>query len=192
MRLLLGALIGACLVAAAPRLAEARSTGNVEGTVSGGMLFGGPVWIEGIDDDIDIEAGPMIRASVDMCQGNAAFGAYVMMIFTEASYHTYTGDADMLEFGVSIAQRIEMDSGMIVKAGIEVGSRSNTLSSYGQSMDSTGLAVNLNVEFRVPIPGGKNFGLVEFGFIAQPTGKDDDDNEVSFAPMFYLTGGIAF
>lgn len=192
MRLLLGALVGACLLAAAPRLAEAQAMGDIEGGVSGGMLFGGSVWVEGIDDNIDIEMGPMIRASFDISQGNAAFGAYVTMVFTDASYYSYSGDANMFEFGVSIAQRIETASGVIVKPGIEVGFRSTTLSAYGETMDSTGLAVNLNVEFRVPIQGGKNFGLVEFGFIAQPTGTDEDGWEVSFAPMFYLTGGIAF
>ncbi len=110
--------------------------------------------------------------------------------YSSLSFEEADQTASMYEFGISIKPRILLPGGSVaLKPGLEVGYRGESVNLHGVS-DVKALAVNLSVECQFKTKGPViPFAIV--GFLAQPAGGNGDVS-VTFAPLFFLGGGVAF
>jgi hypothetical protein len=103
-----------------------------------------------------------------------------------ASSHSAT----MIEFGGSIKPRFPLGDGSAVfKPGLNIGYR--MYSSESDVMDKAkGLGINASLELQFDI---KSIiaPYIEIGFLSQPVGGNDVTG-MSYAPIIYIGGGIAF
>jgi len=162
-----------------------------------GIWFPGTITIE--DVDVDKTAGLLVRVFGD---------AYLMPKFAVGAYFNYSseqleksgydieGDATFWELGIALKPRFVLSPTIALKPGLNIGYRNSTrdkiagFDSPDTDVSADGLGLNLSVELQILLSGGYIF-FVEGGFLSQPAGGTDDA-DVTWAPIMYLAGGIAF
>jgi hypothetical protein len=152
-----------------------------------GVLFPGTVDVEGVD--LDLEAGPLFHASVDLVVApKLSLGAF--LLFARTQPEDIDRDVSILTLGATIKGRFIGGPGELqLRPGIMLGYQK--ISVENVSDDSTGMDVGAVAELSIPFGGGFTAALIELGFITQPVGGNDDA-EITFGPIFFLTGGIEF
>ena len=162
-----------------------------------GIWFPGTITIE--DVDVDKTAGLLVRVFGD---------AYLMPKFAVGAYFNYSPaqleksgynidvDATFWELGIALKPRFVLSPTIALKPGLNIGYRNSTrdkiagFDSPDTDVSADGLGLNLSVELQILLNGGYIF-FVEGGFLSQPAGGTDDA-DVTWAPIMYLAGGIAF
>lgn len=147
-----------------------------------GAWLPGSINVEGYDASKDMSL--LFRAFAD---------AYLMPKFAVGCYFNYTSatvedvDGTFVEFGISLKPRFFMSPVVAIKPGLNIGYRNTSV----EGQDSAdGLGVNLSVELQYLI--GSDYTVFgDFGFLTQPTGGNDVA-DITWAPIFYIAGGICF
>jgi hypothetical protein len=153
-----------------------------------GAWLGGEVYLEYYDVDINKETSILLQGFADFYLiEKLAMGVYVN--YSSASFEETDETATIYEFGISIKPRFILSGGSLaIKPGIQLGYRGESVDIKGAD-DVKGFGVNLSIEFQFNIHSNiAPFGII--GFLSQPAGGSDDTN-VTFAPIFYVGGGIS-
>jgi hypothetical protein len=199
VRVMLCAVALACAMAVVPAGANAAAKSFEEKEFDIGAAAG--VWLPGtisIEDlDLDKGAGPLIRVFGD---------AYLMPKFAVGAYFNYSSatleknsvevDATFWELGISLKPRFVLSPTIALKPGLNVGYRNSSrdrvdgFDDPDDDLSADGLGLNLSLEMQILLEGGYIF-FIEGGFLSQPAGGTDDA-DVTWAPIMYLAGGVAF
>lgn len=156
-----------------------------------GYWFPGTIDIEGTD--VDQDGGILFRAIGDMYVApKFAVGAYFNYWSGTMSYGSLEVDAWFYEIGVAMKPRIILSPTMALKPGLNIGYRKSDRESLsaGETTEADGLGVNLSVELQILLQNGYIF-YVDGGFFSQPAGGNEDA-DVTWAPIMYLSVGIGF
>lgn len=199
VRVILSAAVLFCAMALAPAGADAAARSFEEKEFDIGAAAG--VWLPGtisIEDlDLDKSAGLLVRVFGD---------AYLMPKFAVGAYFNYSTatleknsievDATFWELGIALKPRFVLSPTVALKPGLNVGYRNSNRDRVAgfddpdDDLSADGLGLNLSVELQILLEGGYIF-FVEGGFLSQPAGGTDDV-DVTWAPIMYLAGGVAF
>jgi hypothetical protein len=164
-----------------------NAPGTLEGKtldvgVTAGYWFGGNVVIQGFD--VDKDGAFLLRLFADSyLMPKLALGGY----FNFSPYSQEGISITMFEFGASIKPKFLLAPDLAIKPGLNFGYRFTT--SDIDVAEISAFGINLSVEVQKSLSTVIVFG--EFGFLAQPSGGNSTV-EVTFAPIFYVAGGIAF
>ncbi|MBN1498828.1 MAG: hypothetical protein JW982_01615 [Spirochaetes bacterium] len=158
-----------------------------------GAWLPGTIDIEGYEVDKDM--GFLGRGFVDAyLMPNFAAGAYINYFSGSLSDDGNSLDVWFYEFGIALKPKFIMNEKMAFKPGLNIGYRLNDRESMTTSPDeiteSDGLGLNLSAEVIYSINDSYSL-LVDFGFLSQPAGGNEDAN-VTWAPIFYLNVGVLF
>jgi len=148
-----------------------------------GPLFPGSVWI---DDEVELDTGTgvVLAANVDAVVARRfSFGGYVLF----AHIPSESGEDSATLKGLGVALRGRFGSFLQVRPGVLLGYQSTG----GDFDEVMGMGVGVDVELATAVGTSDAFPLLNFGFITQPTGGNDDI-DLTFGPLFYLAGGIEF
>ncbi|MBP7603061.1 MAG: outer membrane beta-barrel protein [Spirochaetes bacterium] len=199
VRVILSAAVLFCAMALAPAGADAAARSFEEKEFDIGAAAG--VWLPGtisIEDlDLDKSAGLLVRVFGD---------AYLMPKFAVGAYFNYSTatleknsievDATFWELGIALKPRFVLSPTVALKPGLNVGYRNSNRDRVAgfddpdDDLSADGLGLNLSIELQILLEGGYIF-FVEGGFLSQPAGGTDDV-DVTWAPIMYLAGGVAF
>jgi hypothetical protein len=151
--------------------------------------FGGELYFEYYDRDISKETSFLLQSFADFyLMEKLAMGIYAN--FSSFSFEDYDETATIYEFGVSIKPRFILAGGSLaIKPGLQLGYRGQS-SDISAADEVQGMGLNFSIEFQFNI--GSNitpFGII--GFLSQPLGGNDA-TDVTYKPIFYFGGGIAF
>ena len=127
---------------------------------------------------------PFIILALDLSQSSAlSFGAYYQ--FTNMGYDAFD-DTDVYHtIGICISPLFYTDT-ITIKPNIKLGYRS--IPGGSSSSDSVqGFATDFGIQFQKRAEGLQP--IVEIGFIAQPTGGNEDI-WFEFSPIFYFAAGF--
>jgi hypothetical protein len=157
--------------------------------VTAGVWLAGDFSLEDFGVKRQKNAGFLLRTFYDAYVAEKiAVGAYFN--FSPTSSPASSHGATMIEFGGSIKPRFPLgDGSAVIKPGLNIGYR--MYSSDSGTMDKVNaLGLNASVEIQFDV---KNIFVpyVEIGFLAQPVGGNDITG-ISFPPIIYIAGGIAF
>jgi hypothetical protein len=152
----------------------------------GGIMLPGTVTIEGFD--VDTELGWI---------ANTAFDAMVAEKLSMGGYFFYSGitegesgesnGANILSIGGTLKGRFQLQGGTQLRPGVIFAYQSTTGDAFD---DISGLNVGFTFEAAFPL---KDFNAIvaELGFTTQPSGGNEDA-DVTWGPIFYLTVGYEF
>jgi hypothetical protein len=152
----------------------------------GGIMLPGTVTIEGFD--ADTEMGWIV---------NTAFDAMVAEKLSMGGYFFYSGitegetgesnSANIMSIGGTLKGRFALKGGTQLRPGVIFAYQITTVD---EVEDINGLNVGFTFEAVFPL---KDFNAIvaELGFTTQPSGGNEDV-EVTWAPIFYLTVGYEF
>ena len=151
--------------------------------ISGNFWLSGTINVEGYD--ADKSAGLLFRGFVDsFVAEKLTMGAYLNLAPT---VEVEDESGSMYEIGGALKYRA-MVGEMPLKIGINIGYRK--LDSDAMNDEIEGLGINLSAELQFNMDG--NFvPFIEAGFLSQPSGGNEDV-EVTWSPIVYLGGGVAF
>lgn len=195
MRKKLMVLLAAMTFCFAASATAAERQKEVEYGISGGLLLPGSIVVNGYD--VDTKLAPMFRFILDAYVADRfMMGAYVnfAIVGIDGLYeYDYYGNrkkadesANMFEFGGAFKGRFLLSPTVAFKPGLNVGYRIITSDMFDKK--TNGFAVNFSAEFQFI---GDNFSpYIDAGFLAQPVGGNADV-DLTFPPVFYLTGGIS-
>jgi len=165
-----------------PLNAQNLESKKFDAGVTAGYWFSGTVIIDGVD--VDKDGAFLLRAFGDAYViPQLAFGGY----FNYSPYSEAGYSLNLFEFGMAIKPRFMLAPDMAIKPGVNFGYRFTTSDFEPAEINAFGL--NLSVEIQKQLSGMLVFG--EIGFLAQPSGGNENV-EVTFAPIFYIGGGIGF
>ncbi|MCU0411727.1 MAG: hypothetical protein MUF82_04250 [Bacteroidetes bacterium] len=186
---LMGFLVAVLLVMLAIPLQAQFATRSMDIGIGAGYNFGGEIDVGGFD--VDKEGNFLIEAFGDFyLMEKFAWGLYAKIapgVTTELSDE----DATMYEFGMALKPRFILGNGDIaIKPGLEIGYRILDIDVDVEGVDVNGMALNGSVELQFKTQGNL-VPYAKVGFIAQPSGGNDFD-DVTWAPIFYVTGGVSF
>jgi hypothetical protein len=100
-------------------------------------------------------------------------------------------EATMFEIGGSIKPRFPLaDGSMVVKPGLNIGYRFYS-SDFQVVEDSKGLGIDVSVEFQFDV-NNIFVPYFELGFLSQPVGGTHGETDITFSPVIYFGGGVAF
>ena len=171
-----------------PPPAEEPATQSWNLGIKAGFLAPGSVYVEEVDEDFDLNAGPLLLATFDaMVAPKLSIGVFLLHARPTVTVFDEDYDANITTFGGTIKGRFGGADALQVRPGLAVGYQ--LISSDEGVDDVKGLDVGGLVE--LSIPAGSIRVPIELGFISQPAGGNDD-SDVTFSPIFYLAGGIEF
>ncbi|MGD0590265.1 MAG: hypothetical protein ABSA44_05640 [Bacteroidota bacterium] len=157
--------------------------------VTAALWLGGKVRIVDYDIKTDKNPGFLLRAFYDAyVVEKLAVGAYAN--FSPVSVEWYSTTAAIYEVGGAIKGRFPLgDGSIVIKPGLNIGYRMIS-SDYYIIDKSDAMALNASIEIQF---NTKNLFVpfFEIGFLAQPVGGNDYTN-ITFPPIIYLGGGVAF
>jgi hypothetical protein len=162
-------------------------TGDFGVTVA--LWLGGKVRIEGYSIKTDKNPGFLLRAFYDAyVVEKLAVGAYAN--FSPVSVEWNSTGATIYEIGGAIKGRFPLgDGSMVIKPGLNIGYRMIS-SDYNIIDKSDAMALGGSVEIQF---NTKNIFVpfFEMGFLSQPVGGNDYTS-ITFPPIIYFGGGVAF
>ena len=150
----------------------------------GGIMLPGTVTIEG--NDVDTEMGWIINTAYDaMVAEKFSMGGYLFYSGIESEY----GDAaNILTIGGAFKGRFTMQSGTQIRPGLILAYQMTSGDAFD---DVNGLNVGFTLEVAFPLKKKYTAIVGELGFTSQPSGGNEDA-DVTWAPIFYLTVGYEF
>ena len=200
MRTFTSLAIIVAVLSAAPGFAQDQSEFKpFDFGISVGMLMPGEIGIARVGD-IATSSSPIFKAHFDAYLieklSMGLFASYLTMTMDHFkgssetipdAYNSATG----FEVGFTIKPCFKLNEGLTMKPGVECGYRNispEVLEDVeGGAVD--GFALGANVEFKFKTGGVSPFIMP--GFISQPAGGNDF-SDVTWAPIFYVAGGIEF
>jgi hypothetical protein len=156
--------------------------------VTAGLWLDGEISL-GDHGRTDKDAGLLVRVFYDgYLMEKLAVGVYAN--FSPVSSVASTSSTTMIEFGAAIKPRFPISNGAaVIKLGLNIGYRMYSSDvPIMDKIDAMGLNVSAEVQFKT---AGKIVPFVEVGFLAQPVGGNTY-TDVTFAPIIYFGGGVAF
>jgi len=157
--------------------------------ITAGLWFSGDISVARFGVWREKDAGLLLRVFYDeYIVEKLAVGAYIN--FSPVSSPALDQGATMFEIGGSFKPRFPLGGGKaILKPGLNIGYRMFSSSAdILDKIDALGLNVSVEVQFAT------DAGIVPFaevGFLSQPAGGNPI-SDITFAPIVYLGGGIAF
>lgn len=176
--------VSVLILVAAPIQLQAQDLSNREYDfgVTAAYWMDGNIVIQGTDFDKD--SAFLLRAFGDFY----VVPKFAMGFFFNYSPYTQSGtDVNFYEFGGAFKLKFLLQKDLALKPGINIGYRFTSADVEVAEIDALG--VNLSIELQKALDNMMIFG--EFGFLSQPSGGNSDV-EVTFAPIIYIGGGIAF
>lgn len=166
-----------------------------------GVWLSGNAYVSLLDEDIEKEDTFFLRSFIDYYLiPELAIGGYINysdVEFKESKSISFVGSdkvyeipesgVSMIEFGATIKPRFILSPRMAVKPGFNVGQR--RFISDSDFMESKGLGLNGSCEIQYLFSERMTF-FGEIGFLMQPWGGNED-TDITFSPIFYLTLGAA-
>ena len=176
------------LLIASPAHAQ-LSARSMDVGIGAGYNFPGTINVSGFD--VDKEGNFLLHIFADFYLVEkfswGVYGNFGPGVKFEISDETAT----MYEFGMALKPRFILSDGAIaLRPGLEVGYRIIDVDSDVEGIDVDGLALNGSVELQFRT-SGHFVPFVQLGFITHPVGGNDFD-DVSWGPIFYVMGGVAF
>jgi hypothetical protein len=157
--------------------------------ITGGLWLGGEISLGDLGARPEKKAGLILRVFYDeYVIEKLAVGAYAN--FSPITSEASTTGATMIEFGGSIKPRFPLgDGGAVLKIGLNIGYRmySSDIPEMDK-IDAMGLNLTIEVQFKT---ASKIAPFIEAGFLSQPVGGNKI-SDVTFAPIIYFGGGVAF
>jgi hypothetical protein len=154
--------------------------------LKGGIMLPGTVSVEGFD--ADTELGWIVNTAFDaMVAEKLSMGGYFFYSgITEAESGESLG-ANVMSIGGTLKGRFALRGGTQLRPGVIFAYQITTGDAFD---DINGLNVGFTFEAAFPL---KDFNAIvaEIGFTSQPSGGNEDVN-VTWAPIFYLTVGYEF
>lgn len=156
--------------------------------ITGGLWLSGDVSIAASGGTITKSTGVLLRIFYDSYVAEK-FGVGAYANFSPISWEGGAG-ATLIEFGGSLKPRFPLgDGGAVIKPGLNFGYRMiSSDNPYADKINALGLNVSVEIQFA---SSGKIVPFAEVGFLAQPAGGNSG-SDITFAPIIYLGGGIAF
>ena len=154
----------------------------------GGLLLPGTVKIDG--GEVDTNTGWLIHGYVDaMVAPKLSLGGFVLFAGTSAADAPEGVDAgaNIITLGGTIKGRFKAGTSIYLRPGLALGYQMISGDAFD---DVSGLDVGAIFEIVKPLQN-KNAIVGELGFITQPSGGNEDA-DVTFGPIFYLTVGYEF
>jgi hypothetical protein len=185
---ILAGLILLCAVGTSTLDAQSFASRTSDLVLTGGLWLSGNVSIDDYGVTVTKNTSFMLKACYDgYLIDKLAMGLYVL--YSPATWGQNSNTANVFQVGGSIKPRFIMSGGAVaIKPGLLIGYR--TISSDMANIESAqGLAIDASVEFQF-----ESTGLIptfEIGFLTQPVGGNDYSG-ISWAPIFYVGGGVAF
>jgi hypothetical protein len=157
--------------------------------ITASLWLGGKIRIEDYGVKTDKNPGFLLKVFYDAyIVEKFSIGAYAS--FAPVSVEFYSTSATSYEFGGSLKGRFPLSDGsMVFKPGINFGYRAIS-SDYYRIDESDAFALNGSFELQFDTKG-KFVPFIEVGFMTQPVGGNDYTS-ITFPPIFYLGGGVAF
>jgi hypothetical protein len=150
----------------------------------GGLLFPGTVSVEGYD--VDTEMGWMIHGYFDgVVAPKLSLGGFILFAGTSAA--DFDESANIITLGGTIKGRFKAGTSIYLRPGLALGYQMIGGDAFE---DVKGLNISAIFEL-VKSLQNKNAIVGELGFITQPAGGNEDA-DVTFGPIFYLTVGYEF
>ncbi len=180
----MSSLLICCTVLAASVLTAQTQSWDLN--IKAGLLLPGTVTISPPGVDLDTETGFIAQTNLDaLVAPKLSVGARVVLASTSEEI---SGEgATVYSFGGTIKARFRLSSGWQVRPGIAFAYQL----CIGESFeDVEGLDLGLIFEIVKPLNAHQAV-LADIGFISQPAGGNEDA-DVTFAPIFYLTLGFEF
>jgi hypothetical protein len=152
----------------------------------GGVLLPGTVTVEGIDGDTNL--GWIFNTAIDaMVAEKLSMGGY---FFYSGTSEAETGEdlsANIMSIGGTLKGRFPLKGGTQLRPGVIFAYQLTTGDAFE---DVNGLNIGFTFEAAFPL---KDFNSIvaELGFTTQPSGGNEDA-DVTWAPIFYLTVGYEF
>ncbi len=163
-----------------------NSTDTMDIAISGNFWLPGTVNVEGTD--VDKTAGILLRVFVDSYIAEKfCVGAFLNLAKPTFEYGSISESGDMYEFGVAL-KYVTMLNTMRFKMGLNIGYRKINNDLLDDAIE--GLGVNLSAELQFN-PQADIIPFIEGGFLTQPSGGNEDV-EVTWSPILYFGGGVAF
>jgi hypothetical protein len=154
-----------------------------------GLLASGSVYVEIADRSFDTSAGPLLLLSADAVVAKRfSLGVFLLNAHPSVTVLGTDYDTSITTMGTTLKGRFGPSGGVSIRPGMAFGYQ--RLSSDATSADDV-QGLDLGVLVEVSIPTGSVRIPLEFGIISQPVGGNDD-TEITFAPIFYLAGGVEF
>jgi len=154
--------------------------------IKGGIMLPGTVSIEGFD--ADTELGWIANTAFDaMVAEKLSMGVY---FFYSGITEAETGEslsANLMSIGGTLKGRFTLRGGTQLRPGVIFAYQTTTGDAFD---DISGLNVGFTFEAAFPL---KDFNAIvaELGFTTQPAGGNEDA-DVTWGPIFYLTVGYEF
>ncbi|MBN2041057.1 MAG: hypothetical protein JW864_13525 [Spirochaetes bacterium] len=164
-------------------LPASSETDTLDIGVSGNLWLSGTIDVEGYD--LDKDAGFLFKGYIDtIIVDKICIGGFLHFA---PSVEIEDDSGKMYELGGAFKYRAMLGK-MPLKIGIGVGYRKLTTDDLDDDIE--GLGINASAELQFDI-NQKFKPFVELGFLSQPAGGNDDV-DVTWSPIFYLGGGVAF
>lgn len=158
-------------------------TDTLDVCISGNFWLPGTINVEGFD--ADKSGGLLFRGFVDsLVAEKLTMGAFLNLA---PSVEVEEESASMYEIGGSLKYRA-MAGEMPLKIGINIGYRKMDSDIIDDEVE--GLGINLSAELQFNTQGSF-VPFIEAGFLTQPSGGNEDA-EVTWSPIVYFGGGVAF
>jgi hypothetical protein len=157
--------------------------------ITGGLWLSGDVRVAYPGFDITKSTGVLLRIFYDTYLAEK-FGVGAYANFSPISWGESSEGATLIEFGCALKPRFPLGDGNIVlKPGLNIGYRMISSSlSYADKISALGLNVSVEIQF------ASKAGFVPFaeiGFLSQAAGGNSY-SDITFPPIIYLGGGVAF
>ncbi len=153
--------------------------------LKGGRLFEGEVYVEVVDQTVDSDAGAMLMVNVDALVGRRiSMGGFAF----RAAFDLGNTDTTITTLGGTLKARLDIGE-IELRPGVAVGYQVVDVDE-SEVDDITGFDIGGFMEVSIPFVDAAH-GLVELGFITQPSGGNDD-GEITWGPIIYLLVGVEF
>jgi hypothetical protein len=153
----------------------------------GGILLPGTVTIEGVGD-ADTNMGWIINTAFDaMVAEKLSMGGYFFYSGTSEAETGNDNGANVMTIGGTLRGRFPLKGGTQLRPGVVFAYQITTGDAFD---DLSGLNVGLSFDVAFPLKDFKAI-VAELGFMTQPSGGNEDA-DITWGPMFYLTVGYEF
>ena len=154
-------------------------------SVKAGLLMEGEMYADPPDEYSDTDSGLMFQLNLEtMLAEKLSAGVF----YLRASTGSRGDSATINTYGVTLKAHINRNSNVRIRPGIAIGYQTIDLDFEGDNITGLDISGFIEVAFSKV---GKNDLIVELGFITQPAGGNKDA-DVTFGPIFYVTGGMSF
>ena len=168
------------------------ASAELEANFAMGGQFGGDVYFDPPDRNLDADGGFYLKAGADYFF-NKVLGVGAFLSHGRGDISGL--DFDFFEFGFALkprytAENLVDDYDLLITPSFYIGYRLQTLKGAPGDDTGEGLGLNLGIDFRVRFPN--NFAVfIEPGFISQPDGGSDDA-DVEFSPIGTFLVGVGY